>query len=47
MFYLSTMTGNFLPQLGPRLTVRRRPAGVLPKIENSADDMDNLDDVSY
>lgn len=45
LFYLSAMTGNFLPQLGPRLTIRRRPAGILPTAENSADDMDNLDDL--
>lgn len=47
LFYLSTITGNFLPQLGPRLTVRRRGAGVLPTVENSADDYDNLDDVCF
>lgn len=45
LFYLSTITGNFLPQLGPRLTVRRRGVGVLPTVANSADDLDNLDDV--
>ncbi|XP_035704350.1 ral GTPase-activating protein subunit alpha-1 isoform X3 [Folsomia candida] len=45
LFYLSTITGNFLPQLGPRLTVRRRGVGVLPTVANSADDLDNLDDL--
>lgn len=41
----SGMTGTFLPQMGPRLTLRRRQTGLLPTCENSADDLDNLDDV--
>lgn len=42
----SALTGSFFPQVGPRLTVRHRHAGNLPTVENSADDLDNLDDVS-
>ncbi|CAL8089966.1 unnamed protein product [Orchesella dallaii] len=41
----SGMTGSFLPQMGPRLTLRRRQTGILPTVENSADDLDNLDDL--
>ena len=45
LFYQSALTGSFFPPMGPRLTLRRRVAGTLPTVEDSADDLDNLDDV--
>jgi len=44
--FQSAITGSFFPQIGPRLTVRHRNVGYLPTVENSAEDLDNLDDVS-
>lgn len=46
LFYQSAITGSFFPAMGPRLTLRRRPLGTLPTVEDSAEDLDNLDDVS-
>jgi len=45
LFYPSAMTGSFLPPMGPRLNLRRRQTGILPTVGDSADDLDNLDDV--
>ena len=38
-------TGGLQPS-PPRLSVRHRPAHCLPKWEDTAEDMDNLDDAS-
>jgi hypothetical protein len=46
LYYQSAMTGSFFPQMGPRLPVRHRHTGQLPTVEDSADDLDNLDDVN-
>ena len=39
------MTSSLLLTSPPRHTLRHRPPGVLPSFEDSADDLDNLDDV--
>lgn len=46
-FYQSAVTGSFFPPLGPRLTLRKRIPGKLPTMDDSADDLDNLDDVIF
>lgn len=40
------MSSSFVVTSPPRHTLRHRPPGVLPIHEDSADDLDNLDDVS-
>ena len=40
------MTSSLIVTSPPRHTLRHRPPGILPSFEDSADDLDNLDDVS-
>lgn len=37
---------SYIPSSPPQHTIRHRPPHVLPTVENSAGDLDNLDDVS-
>lgn len=37
---------SYIPSCPPQHTIRHRPPHVLPTVENSAPDLDNLDDVS-
>lgn len=41
------MSSSFVVTSPPRHTLRHRPPGVLPTHEDSAEDLDNLDDVCY
>lgn len=41
------MTSSLVVTSPPRHTLRHRPPGTLPTHEDSADDLDNLDDVSH
>lgn len=41
-----TMSSSLVVTSPPRHTLRHRPLGVLPTHEDSAEDLDNLDDVS-
>ena len=41
------MSSSLLVTSPPRHTLRHRPPGILPTHEDSAEDLDNLDDVSW